>query len=75
MVGVTELFILIISEKSLCILSRFRTLIVTSPCRMKMNKHAPISSFEVCAKVGEHQPALNPKPDMGHAIICLINSC
>lgn len=42
---------------------------------MKMNKHAPISIFEVCAKVGEHQAALNPKPDMGHVIICLINSC
>lgn len=51
---------LIVSEKSLCILSGFGTLIVTSPCRMKMNKHAPISGFEVCAKVDEYQPALDP---------------
>ncbi len=27
---------------------------------MKMNKHAAISGFEVCAKDDEHQPALDP---------------
>ncbi len=60
MAGPTELFKSNCILKILCILSWFETLVVTSPCRMKMNKHAAISGFEVCAKVDEHQPALDP---------------